>query len=76
MTKTIEYGIVTLIADDGAYLTNEQGFTTKVYLGKNASENEWRDATAEEYEEWMRKQEEADPTTDDIINTLFGGDAE
>lgn len=76
MTKEIISGIVVLNADDGAYITNGDAYSTKVYLGKNANEANWRDATAEEYEEWQKRQEEPDPTADEILDTLFGGDGE
>ena len=76
MTKEIVSGIVVLNADDGAYITNGDAYSTKVYLGKNARESDWRDATAEEYEEWKKRQEEPDPTAEEAIDILFGGDGE
>lgn len=53
MTKETWKGITILKADDGAYITNEETYSTKVYLGKESSESEWRDASAEEYEAWL-----------------------
>lgn len=80
MTKEIVSGIVVLNADDGAYITNGDAYSTKVYLGKNANEANWRDATAEEYAEWKRQQEVPAPTDDEALtryaNELTGGNAE
>lgn len=73
MTKEIWKGITVLRADDGAYITNGETYTDTAYLGINDSEANWRDATAEEYEEWQRKQEEEDPaaaTEEDYIQAL------
>lgn len=62
-----ENGVRIIEADDGAFVTNGEIYSEKVYLGKNAPESTWRDATAEEYEEWMRQQEEPEPTADEAL---------
>ena len=42
MTMTTnEKGIRILIPVEGKYLTNGETYSTKVYLGKNASESDW-----------------------------------
>lgn len=67
MIREIWHGIIVLTADDGAHITNGETYTDKVYLGKNADESKWRDATAEEYEEWQRQQEEPEPTAEEAL---------
>lgn len=53
-----ENGIRIIEADSGAYVTNGETFSEKIYLGKNASESAWRDATAEEKAAWDARQDE------------------
>lgn len=53
-----ENGIRIIEADTGAYVTNGESYSEKVYLGKNASESAWRDATAEEKAAWDEQQNE------------------
>jgi len=53
-----ENGIRIIEADTCAFVTNEETYSEKVYLGKNASESVWRDATAEEKAEWDARQNE------------------
>ena len=53
-----EDGIRIIEADGGAYVTNGESYSEKVYLGKNASESAWRDATAEEKAAWDARQDE------------------
>lgn len=65
MTRETWNGIVVLIANEGDYITNGETYTDRAYLGKNADESAWRDATAEEYEEWERQQEEPEPTAEE-----------
>ena len=65
MTKELWKGITILRADEGAYITNGETYTDSAYLGVNASESDWRDATTEEYEEWQRQQDEPEPTAED-----------
>jgi hypothetical protein len=56
-----------LYPNNGGYLTNGETFSETVYLGKDADESVWRDATAEEYEEWQRQQEEPEPTEEEAL---------
>lgn len=75
MRKEIIKGITVLYAEDGAYLTNGEVFTDSVYLGKNASESDWKDATAEEKEVWEHEQESEDAeelTSDEALSILTG----
>lgn len=52
-------------ADNGAFVTNGETYSEKVYLGKNAPESAWRDATAEEKAEWDARQNEEPETIED-----------
>ena len=63
MTREIISGIVVLRADPGAYITNGDTFTDSAWLGKNANEADWRDATAEEYEAWQRQDDPSEAAT-------------
>lgn len=80
MTREIIGNTVALHADDSAYITNGAMYSQTVYLGKDADESAWRDATAKEYEEWQRQQEEPEPTPDEALtsyaNKLTGSNAE
>lgn len=58
MRQYEESGIRVIEADQGAYVTNGETYSEKVYLGKNASESAWRDATAEEKAAWDARQNE------------------
>lgn len=40
---TNDKGIRILTPSDGKYLTNGESYSTKVYLGKNASPDDWRE---------------------------------
>jgi hypothetical protein len=73
-----ENSIRVIEADAGAYVTNGETYSEKVYLGKNASESAWRDATAEEKAAWDAKQTEPLPTVEDkaeAYDILIGGAA-
>ena len=72
MTKYTENGIRIIEADSGQWVTNGETFSDKVYLGKNADESEWRDATAEEYEAWANPVDEDEPTAEELLNILTG----
>lgn len=61
MTREMIGKTAVLRADDGAYITNENVYSQTVYLGKNADEAVWRDATVEEYEKWQREHENSEP---------------
>lgn len=67
MTREIWHGVIVFTADEGAFITNEETYTDKAYLGKDADESAWRDATAEEYEEWQRQEEEPEPTEEEAL---------
>lgn len=77
MRKEVIKGITVLYAEENAYLTNGEVFTDSVYLGKNASESSWRDATAEEKEAREREQEseEADEITDEEAYSIIMGES-
>ncbi len=77
MRKEVIKGITVLYAEEDAYLTNGEVFTDSVYLGKNASESSWRDATAEEKEAWEREQEseEEDEITDEEAYSIIMGES-
>lgn len=54
-----------ITASEGKYLTqknleneNARVFTISLYLASNDSEDNWREATQEEYYNWQRKREE------------------
>lgn len=72
-----ENGIRVIEADSGAFITNGESYSEKVYLGKNASESAWRDATAEEKAAWDARQNE--PPADELAakaeayDILMGG---
>lgn len=75
MRKESIKGITVLYADDGAYLTNGEVFTDSVYLGINAAESDWRDATAEEKETWEQEQESEDAeelTAEEALSIITG----
>lgn len=80
MTRETIGKTVVLHADNSAYITDGTVYTQTVYLGKDADEFVWRDATSEEYEEWQRQQEEPEPTPDEALisyaNKLTGTNAE
>lgn len=40
---TNKNGTRVMTPDEGKYLTNGETYSTKVYLGKNASPDEWRE---------------------------------
>lgn len=74
-----ENGIRIIEADSGAYVTNGETFSEKVYLGQNAPESDWRDATAEEKAAWEVRQEElrdeqAEEALTRYANELTGAD--
>ena len=64
MRTYTENGIRIIEADNGAFVTNGETYSDKVFLGKNADQAAWRDATAEEYEEWLNQKDEPDPTAE------------
>lgn len=67
---TNEKGIRILIPSDGKYLTNGETYSTKVYLGKNASPDDW-------WEVDSVPDEEDDPelTAEEALDIIVGGAA-
>ena len=57
---TNDKGIRVLTPDEGKYLTNGETYSTKVYLGKNASPDEWREVDEIPAEEDDDEASEAD----------------
>ena len=75
MTKTKINDARVLIADEGAYITNGSNYSQKVYLGKFADEDDWRDASAVEKSEYDRQQKEQELDEIDAeraMEILFG----
>lgn len=68
MVTTNEKNIRILTPDEGKYLTNGETYSTKVYLGKNAEPNDWREVDS-------IPDEEADPdlTDSEALAILMGG---
>lgn len=71
MRKGTFKGITVLYAEEGAHITDGETFTESVYLGVNASESDWRDATAEEKEAWEQAQED-ELTSEEALSILTG----
>lgn len=63
-----EYGIRVLTPDDGRYLTNGETYSTKVYLGKNASPDDWR-----EVDEIPEIDDDPELTAEEALNIIVGG---
>ena len=72
MTKYTENGVRIIEADSGLWVTDGETFSQKVYLGKNADDSVWRDATVEEYEEWLNPVDEDEPTAEELLDILMG----
>ena len=69
MTMTItEKNIRVLLPTEGKYLTNGETYSQKVYLGKNASENDW-------WEVDSIPDDEDDPelTAEEALDIIVGG---
>lgn len=62
---TNDKGIRVLTPDEGKYLTNGETYSTKVYLGKNASPGEWR-----EVDEIPAEEDDAEATEADYLEAL------
>ena len=69
MRKYIENGITILEPADGLWLTNGETHSDKVYLGKNANENDWSEV------EWdgTYPDPEDEPTSNELLSILIGG---
>ena len=63
-------GIRVLTPDEGKYLTNGETYSTKVYLGKNASPDDWR-----EVDEIPEIDETEDPelTAEEALEIIVNG---
>lgn len=61
-----------LVAEVGAWLTDGNTFSQKVYLGKDANASDWHDASTEEYEAWKSTQglEDEEATAEDYEAAL------
>lgn len=47
-----------ITADDGMWLTNDQGvYSKEIYLGKNDKPENWHEITEEEYQEILKEHE-------------------
>ena len=71
MTITVnDKGIRILTPAEGKYLTNGETYSTKVYLGKNASPDEWR-----EVDEIPETNETEDPelSADEALDIIVNG---
>ena len=67
-----ENGIRVLEPENGMWLTNGETYSQKVYLGKNASADDWSET------EWDGAYPEADEelSADEALDILLGGDGE
>ena len=67
MIETIK-GMTVLTPSGGKYLTNGETYSTKVYLGKNASESDW----------WEVHSISDDPelTAEEALDIIVGGGAD
>ena len=61
-------GIRVLTPDEGKYLTNGETYSTKVYLGKNASPDEWR-----EVDEIPAEEDDPELSAEEALDIIVGG---
>lgn len=75
MIITVKPNGIKVLTPEAGYpvVTNGEIYTDRVVLGVNASENDWRDATQQEYEEWQRREEEPDISDAEALNIILGG---
>ena len=71
MMMTNENGIRILTPSDGMYLTNGETYSQKVYLGKNADPDEWR-----EIDRVPDEEEDPELTDSEALAIIVGGDAD
>ena len=57
--KTETITRVKLIASEGMILTDGESYGTEIFLAVDGDENQWHEITEAEYQEILRKQEEA-----------------
>lgn len=74
MRTYTENGIRIIEADEGAFVTNGETYSDKVFLGKNADPSAWRDATAEEYEEWLNREPDPEQTAEEAALTRYSNE--
>lgn len=68
MTKSEFKGITVLEPSEGKYLTNGETYSTKVYLGKNASESEWW-----EVDSIPEETDDPELTAEEALDIIVGG---
>lgn len=66
MTETIK-GMIVLTPSEGKYLTNGETYSTKVYLGNNASESDWWEVDSIE--------DDHELTAEEALEIIVGGAA-
>lgn len=64
-------GIRVLTPDEGKFLTNGGTYSTKVYLGKNANPDEWR-----EVDEIPTEEDDPELSTEEALEIIVNGGAE
>ena len=65
---TNEKGIRILIPSEGKYLTNGETYSTKVYLGKNASADDWW-----EVDSIPEETDDPELTAEEALDIIVGG---
>ena len=72
MMETVnEKGVRILTPDDGMFLCNGETYSQIVYLGVNASPEDWY-----EVDEIPVQEESEELTAEDALNIILGGDRE
>lgn len=72
MTVTVNAkGVRILIPNEGMYLCNGETYSQRVYLGKNASPDDWY-----EVNEIPVQEEPEDLTAEEALEIIVGGDGE
>lgn len=69
MTETIK-GMAVLTPSEGKYLTNGETYSTKVYLGKNASPDDWW-----EVDSIPDEADDPELTAEEALDIIVGGAA-
>ena len=67
---TNDKGIRVLTPGEEKYLTNGETYSTKVYLGKNASPNEWR-----EVDEIPAEEDDPELSAEEALDIIVNGGA-
>lgn len=71
MIITNDKGIRVLTPEDGKFLTNGETYSTKVYLGKNASPDDWW-----EVEEIPDETKDPELTDNEALDIIVNGGAD